>query len=539
MVLLAKPSGEFPLNDDWSYSRPVKTLVEQGRLELTGFTSMPLVAQVLWGALFCLPFGFSFTALRISTITLGLLGILATYWLFEELKADRWITLLSTMVVAVNPLYFLLSLTFMTDVPFFTFSMLAFLFLLRALRTESESNLLVGFAFSLVAILIRQLAIVIPLSFLVAYFVKHRIGTQTLRRALIPAAAFAILLFVLPVVFRRTIGLPALYNRAFEPIQEAAPVGSLQIVLVFASRLLVELIYLGLFVLPFSIVLAIIIQQGSSPQVRRLSIFAVSIITAVVFGLLLWQSRIMPMSGNVLFDFGLGPALLRDTYLSKLPHWPKAPKGFWLLVTAAAVLGSVLLVRHLWAAISRMIKPLNSGPKVERARFIFLIAALVFYSVLIGITGFLDRYLIWPLPLLMGAILLPRNSIHLRAPALPLIIAVTLIALYGFFALAGTHDYLAWNRARWQALINLMERDGLSYKNIDGGFEFNGWYGYNAEYRIQPSKSVWWVEDDDYLISFGPVPGYDEIRQYPFQRWMPFGQGQIMVLQRFGVSVQK
>ena len=64
MVLLANPVGEFPLNDDWSYSRAVQNLIEHGRLELTGFTSMPLIAQVFWGALFCLPFGFSFTALR-------------------------------------------------------------------------------------------------------------------------------------------------------------------------------------------------------------------------------------------------------------------------------------------------------------------------------------------------------------------------------------------------------------------------------------------------------------------------------------------
>src|SRR5712692_3184073 len=56
MVLLVNPAGEFPLNDDWSYSRAVQSLVEHGRLELTGFTSMPLIAQVLWGALFSLPF---------------------------------------------------------------------------------------------------------------------------------------------------------------------------------------------------------------------------------------------------------------------------------------------------------------------------------------------------------------------------------------------------------------------------------------------------------------------------------------------------
>jgi hypothetical protein len=50
MVLLVNPSGEFPLNDDWAYARAVQTLIQNGRLELTDFTSMPLIAQVFWGA---------------------------------------------------------------------------------------------------------------------------------------------------------------------------------------------------------------------------------------------------------------------------------------------------------------------------------------------------------------------------------------------------------------------------------------------------------------------------------------------------------
>ncbi|HLA86644.1 MAG TPA: hypothetical protein VJL10_01350, partial [Anaerolineales bacterium] len=57
LVLFVNPVGKFPLNDDWSYARAVQSLVEHGHLELTGFTSMPLIAQALWGALFCLPFG--------------------------------------------------------------------------------------------------------------------------------------------------------------------------------------------------------------------------------------------------------------------------------------------------------------------------------------------------------------------------------------------------------------------------------------------------------------------------------------------------
>ncbi len=60
MATLVDPRGEFSLNDDWAYALPVKTLVERGSIRFTFWQSMTLIAQVLWGALFCLPRGFSF-----------------------------------------------------------------------------------------------------------------------------------------------------------------------------------------------------------------------------------------------------------------------------------------------------------------------------------------------------------------------------------------------------------------------------------------------------------------------------------------------
>jgi hypothetical protein len=533
MVLLVNPAGEFPLNDDWSYARAVQLLVQHGRLELTGFTSMTLIAQVFWGALFCLPFGFSFTALRVSTITLGILGLVVTYRLSKEMKVDSAFALLAVILLAMNPLYFLLSLTFMTDVPFFTFSMLGVLFLLRALRSDSHLDLLAGYTFAVIAILIRQLAIVIPVSFLIAYLAKNGIGLRAFRNALVPSAASGVLLLIFPRVLHRTIGLPVLYNRSFEPITEAASTGLLEIPLVFADRLLVEIIYLGLFMLPLLIALRIDIQQGSAPQSRRVWIFAGSMLFSSILGLFIWQGRLMPLIGGVLFDIGLGPVLLRDTYLLRLPHWPTLPKELWLLVTAVAVLGSVLLVYQLSVAAAR-----TMTSKAEAASIIFVLSAAVLYSVLIAIAGFLDRYLIWLLPLLMGVILAPRNPVRLRARVLPLSIAVALIFIYGLFALGSTHDYLAWNRARWQALGDLMGKNRISYRNIDGGFEFNGWYAYDAKYRERSPKSWWWVDGDDYVISFGPISGYVEMRRYPFQRWIPFGQGNIFVLKRLRESTK-
>ena len=80
------PLHDFPLNDDWSFSLTVKYLVKTGEFLPQDWLAFPLNTQALWGALFCLPYGFSFEALTISTIVLGLIGILVTYYIVLELS---------------------------------------------------------------------------------------------------------------------------------------------------------------------------------------------------------------------------------------------------------------------------------------------------------------------------------------------------------------------------------------------------------------------------------------------------------------------
>src|SRR5712664_3532824 len=75
-VVLIHPQGNFPLSDDWAYGGAVKSLLDSGSVKLPDWCAPNLIAQMFWGALFCLPTGFSFTALRVSTLVLGLLGVL-------------------------------------------------------------------------------------------------------------------------------------------------------------------------------------------------------------------------------------------------------------------------------------------------------------------------------------------------------------------------------------------------------------------------------------------------------------------------------
>src|SRR5882757_3111253 len=87
--LLIRPYGEFPLNDDWSYTLSLQQWYSTHHYHLTGWTSMPLLTQLAWGMAFCKVFGFSFTVLRYSTLVLGLAGGIGAYFLSREFSQNK------------------------------------------------------------------------------------------------------------------------------------------------------------------------------------------------------------------------------------------------------------------------------------------------------------------------------------------------------------------------------------------------------------------------------------------------------------------
>ena len=186
MAVLVNPIGDFPLNDDWAYGWSVKVLVETGDFRLSDWTAVNLLPQVLWGAVFSLPGGFSFTALRFSTLTLGLVGVLATYGLLREIKASPGVSLVGALVVALNPIYFALSNSFMSDVPSFALATGAGYFLLRGLRRHTVRDLVAGIVLAIVSILNRQTGLILLPAFAAAWVARQGLSPRSLVAAGVP-----------------------------------------------------------------------------------------------------------------------------------------------------------------------------------------------------------------------------------------------------------------------------------------------------------------------------------------------------------------
>jgi hypothetical protein len=94
------------------------------------------------------------------------------------------------------------------------------------------------------------------------------------------------------------------------------------------------------------------------------------------------------------------------------------------------------------------------------------------------------------------------------------------LACFGVFSVLGTHDFMAFKRAELRAQDHLLHDLRVDPCHVDGGFEFNGYHCYGKVPGTVNGNSWWWVEKEDYLLTLGPLPGYEVVKTYPFKRFI-------------------
>lgn len=90
---------------------------------------------------------------------------------------------------------------------------------------------------------------------------------------------------------------------------------------------------------------------------------------------------------------------------------------------------------------------------------------------------------------------------------------------------------MRWNKAKNKAFLFLSE-NGVPITEMDAGYEYNGFYNYHFPKVEKQDRSFWWVTDDRYMITFGPVPGYRQIASFPYYRCLYLKEDAILVLER-------
>jgi len=189
-ILLVDPRGEFPINDDWAYTRSAFRLAAGEGLRIDEWAAPSLVGQAIYGGLLARCFGPNFLVLRVSTLVLSC-GVALLLWAtLARLGISSRFAWAAVLSWIFNPVQFWLSFTFMTEVPFLFFVGLGTYFFLRSASSRNRWAIVAcGTAFGY-AFLIRQTAALFIGVVLVLLAVVGK--DTTLRERLARATTFAL-----------------------------------------------------------------------------------------------------------------------------------------------------------------------------------------------------------------------------------------------------------------------------------------------------------------------------------------------------------
>jgi dolichyl-phosphate-mannose-protein mannosyltransferase len=561
LAFVIDPRGDFPLIDDWAYGLSVRALLERGEIRLTDWSTAILGVQACWGALFCLPTGgFSFMALRISTLVAGLIGLIGMYGLMRQLGARRSVALFATYTVGANPIYVCASYTFMTDIPFICLLILSTFLLIRGMVRDSDGAIWFGLGVALASVFIRQIGVAIFVGFVVAYPFWRGLGRSWFLQALLPA----VLAFVALKAYERGLiwfeRLPMAYNKSSDSTVQFLSLlarGKLGVFKVVLAKMWELLLFLGTYTVPFSLLCWPSRLARLSRCARIMELGRVAGLSVVVTTTLVVTGGKVLRQHNLVYDFGVGP---RIGHSQLMAGWPRhMPFVLNLGLTAMSVLGVVLALEAFGQVVRRIpIRPRNSAEVAWRSSVVFLIATCAFYNGPISLSFLIvyDRYLLGILPLALALVWEGVCTERRKEPGAlfdlrPIGVAAGLVSLmlYLTFASAATHDYLDWSRVRWQTDVSLAEQLAVPATDIDGGWEYNNYIAnlerlYKSHHErelamdLEEKMGNMWGKslDRPYRVSSHLATGYEAIRKVPLSPWLPLAPSEFIVSKRIDPS---
>lgn len=529
-AVIVNPSGEFMVNDDYAFVSSLEKLMTEGKLGSTGkgpahaSGGPSLVSHLAWGWAFTKVFGYSLTSLRLSICFLGLMGVIGFFLILRSIQSPDWLSFLASLTLMFNPLYFSQSFTFMTDITFVTLIIFSVYFLNLGIERESTGLVITGLILSLAGMLTRQLALVIPVAFAMAVLITAGGKKFGRIRGLLLTFIFVIIPWLGFEWFLSFIGSSPitkhekLHDLFSYPFLKGFPDYPLFVLGQFSQSVLGYTAFL------ISPVIALRLREfsGSKP----FTIFLITITGLFVFleagiatGLL---SPPILFSRNVIYNFGIGPVLLKDSYILGINRtWTMSPMVFYFIVWWTILcLGIVLIKLFEFGSILLGSFKSRAFPDV---RFVSVLTILATggYSFLVILTDLHDRYVI-PISALMliwicSSALRSREYVYswkFRA------LASIPLAFMMVFSVLGTRDFMEIRRTVSKANYFLVSHLKVKPCDFDGGFEFNGYHCYDTEHRVSSGQSWWWVKNEKYIVTLGSLADHETVAEFPFERML-------------------
>lgn len=491
--LLVRPRVNVPVIDDWVYAWSVEHLLDTGRLQVLDISAFYPITQILWGALFARLAGFSFVVLRGSTVFLAVFACWAVYLTLRELDCRRSTALLGALALAFDPAYFALSFSFMTEVPFVSFSTMALYWYVRAVRRCEPSSVWAGCLCAMAAFLTRPIGIVLPLALLPA-LVGSRDWRTMARRSVTPLIITLTIMAALQVEMPRALGL-----LDWAAIRQDYLRWWFKVPLTDYLRWNVEVPFILVF--PFApLLLAYAFRWRHAAETG-----AAAIILAIVCRGALGHV-VMPLPDGQTWS-------LRDVAARSMLDGDVAASTWSVRVTPIVELLGLLTVGALTViVVRRCLHPIG-----KRERVVFALAALQLVCIN-ALWLYNDRYYVVFAPLLaiVGAQALDHDGLGKG-------IAAGLLIVWAGIAISGTRDMLAFN-GTCASVTEELEASGIPAWDIDAGYSLDGWRLYAHPERLPAGANrqsdVPFVTSNrptHYSITNSPLPQSEVLRIVPLE----------------------
>jgi hypothetical protein len=490
-VLLGVVSGALtiPHNDDFNYRRVALGLYQTGQVQLTGWTVMSLIGQLvivepaLWVS------GGASWAFAAATAILAVVAIVAGYQLVRRVLPPP-LAMFAALALLFFPGFLLNTTSFMTDVPALAGEMVCLAFGARALRRQGSARwrwLAASLGAGCFAFSIREFALAAPVAVLLAAAVEDssRVWRYCLAGVVLLAACGAIHLV--------TANLP---GQGSVTLLADAPLSPFSVERVRRAGATLALVLTP----------ALILAAGTWRRHWRIADAAVGMFA----GLLVYGAEIIEMAttlrvprmlvGNLLepdgAPGGFGVLAGNRPLLFAPPFWDILnAAAFAAVVGAFAIVGSAI-----GSALRRadFLDRERLGTWLGSPRGLLAIFALLYGAGLIAfglVASMFDRYL-WPLVVPVSALLLQQPLVPERAVIRRLGVSFATLSMT---ALAATSLALLLNSdafgvARWR-MGELAVARGLARDTVDAGME---WVGYHAtgtaEVGATPSATEMWYD---------------------------------------------
>ena len=520
-IVIVDPFREFMSQDDgWAYARSVEHLVLTGQYRLDAWSAANMPVQIYLAAGLAKVFGYSFSILRISTLLLLVAALGAFYASLRDWALPAWPAAVLTLALLASPLVLMLSFTFMSDIQFIGWLLVALWLYGRGFEGRSDLVVMLGSFAAACAVGTRQFGMALISGLIIAWILSRPATRPPLRRLFLATA-----LPLMVSVWQLHAGLSepnftqaVRLNEQAYFLNRPLPVMAHEL----GWRLSTVLQYLGLSLMPALPLLASLCLGPARPLTSSTVAMAAKTTAPSVLvaapSARRWSRRtdlllaLGTLVGLMLFSLTPSDISTRENAGRALPLWWMLPTAFWNRTwlmrgfAGAGVLNAFLLLLLFWRwrGTGVLVRDLSWPALLVGATGLCLVALHISYVQLN------DTYIVGLLPFVLLAI---GGALAHRFQPL-WIFAATLVWSIAMLVLLGAWMRGDYNRQQTQwAAADQLVASGMPPRCIGGT---RHWMEYHGAF-------------DDWLAATYPdfdrrrgarLPPPPSLMQTPFYNWM-------------------